>query len=111
MQMTFDTSIYKLFETPSSQVYRWQQQAQGPAPQMPMPPPEQLASAQVGYPCGSCGETLKLQLNFAEGVPIQDDAMAFPADNQAKCPKCGTEHDLSQVREQVEAQAGKPVVA
>ena len=112
LQMTFDTSIYKIFETPHSQIYRWQQEAvQGPAPQMPMPPPEQLASAQVGYQCGACGATFKLQLNFAEGVPLQQDAIAFPSDDRAECPNCGTEHDLSQVREQVEAQAGKAIVA
>jgi DNA-directed RNA polymerase subunit RPC12/RpoP len=111
LQMTFDTSIYKLFETPHSQIYRWEQEAQGPPPQMPMPPPEQLASAQIGYKCGSCGETFKLQLNFVKEVPIQDGAMPFPADNHADCPRCGTKHDLSPVREQVEAQAGKAVVA
>lgn len=111
MQMTFDTSIYKFFETPHSQIYRWQQEAQGPAPQMPMPPPEQLASAQVGYQCSSCGETFKLQLNFVDGVPLEDGAMAFPSDNQVECPNCGAGHDLSQVREQVEAQAGRAVVA
>lgn len=107
MQMTFDTSIYKLFETPTSQMYRWQQE--GPA-QLPAPPPEQLASARVGYPCGNCGAELRLQLNFADGVPLEDGVIAFPADGRAKCPKCGTEHDVSQVRVQVEAQAGKPVL-
>lgn len=108
LQMTFETNIYKVFETPTSQIYRARQEqgVQG----APMPQ-GQLASAAIGYPCNNCGEQLTLQANFADGVPIESGAIPFPADNMLKCPKCNTENDVTEARRQVESQAGQPIIA
>ncbi len=34
----------------------------------------------------------------------------FPAHNKFKCPSCGTEQDLSQLRQQVELQTKKKII-
>jgi hypothetical protein len=108
LRMTFESNIYKVFETPKSQIYRARQE-QG-VKGAPMPP-GQLASAAIGYPCNNCGEQLALQANFADGVPIESGAIPFPADNMLKCPQCNAENDVTEARRQVEAQAGRPIIA
>jgi hypothetical protein len=108
LRMTFESNIYKVFETPTSQIYRARQEqgVQG----APMPP-DQLASAAISYPCNNCGEQLTLQANFADGVPIEPGAIPFPANNMLKCPQCNAENDVTEARRQVESQAGRPIIA
>lgn len=112
LQMSFaSTPIYKVIETPTSQIYRFHQQLAAPLPgQGPGALPGQAASAQVDFACGKCGEHSKIQADFQPGVPTAPDAIPFPADNRLTCPKCGAENDVGDVRQQLEAQVGRPVV-
>lgn len=56
-----------------------------------------------------------LQMTFAsnvfKGVPIPPGTIQFPVDNQVKCPNCGTEHNLSDARRQLEGQTRRPIVS
>lgn len=110
MQMSFATNLYKIYETSDSQIYKFL------APQVP--PPQQLMAQQLqaaevvtfDLQCNQCKTTTKIQANFGDPKPIQPGCVPFPKDNKLKCPKCGTEHNLTDARRQLEAQAKKPVV-
>jgi hypothetical protein len=110
LQMTFAGDIYKVFETPTAQVYR----ALAPAGGAPFPPPPPGAasakSANVEFPCSNCQMKITLQANFEEGVPLKEGALAFPPDNKVKCSNCGAENDVTLARLQIEAQIQRPIV-
>lgn len=109
LQMTFASSMYKLFETPESQIYRFI------APQIPAPAgPLPLGDASVAIieaKCGRCAQQSKIQANLGQSQPLQEGCLPFPSDNKLKCPSCSAEMDLSEARRQLEAQVKKPVVA
>ena len=120
LQMTFDTNIYKLFETPDSQIIRFEIMAGVQVPAQGGRPPVQGSPGAAGAPqmdaamldleCNKCKTALKLQANLKTGVPIQGGRIPFPADNKLRCPICGTEHDLTPARHQIEAQAKRSIV-
>ncbi len=106
LQMTFSSNLYKIYETPESQVLKFLT-PQIPAPQQP------LQSANVvafSLQCGKCKTESRIQANLGSPQPLEPGCLAFPADNKFRCPSCGTEHDLSDTRRQLEAQAKKRVV-
>lgn len=105
-QTTVDRNIYKVFETPNSQVYRQAVLAQAPAAN----PAAGAVKAAFDFKCPSCGTDHKIQANLAPGQTLDPGNVAFPPDNQFKCPVCGTVGDLSPHRAQIEAQTGKKVV-
>lgn len=108
LQMTFATNIYKIYETPDSQIVKFTAVA---TPQQLGPQHLQAADAAfLEFVCNSCKTVSKLQANLGASHPIQPGHVAFPADNKFKCPKCGVEHDFTDTRRQIEAQAKKQVV-
>lgn len=108
LRMSFDTNIYKLIETPESQVYRFvQKQPSGPSQGNGGPRP---AKAHLEITCGSCGHEAVIQANLAQPQPLEEGLHPYPKDDRFTCPSCGTEHELSAQRRQIEAQAGIPVV-
>lgn len=107
LQMSFATNIYKVFETPESQIYRFM------APQVPPPAAATPVGANIGtleLTCGKCGKVSRVQANLGERQPLEPGSIPFPADNKFACPGCGTVADLSDARRQLEAQSKKPVV-
>jgi hypothetical protein len=107
LHMAFASNLYKLYETPSSQIYRFQM------PKVPPPQPQKPANgemAELELECNKCHNRLKIQANLGRVQPIKQGSIPFPADNKLKCPSCGTEHDLSDARRQLQAQAKQPVV-
>lgn len=110
LQMTFSTNIYKLFETTSSQVMRFL------VPQVPIPPPggpglPQMAGVmRFDFQCGVCKRATGMQANLEKGVPLEVGRIPFPANNVFRCPSCGTQHDLADLRRQIESQVKKPIV-
>lgn len=106
LQMTFETNIYKVFETPNSEIYRvLLQQASSPAPQGPA-----AQVAVIDVKCKNCGKESQIQANLGQAAPLQPGHEPFPPNNRFKCPGCGTEVDLTPTRHQLEAQSGKPLV-
>jgi hypothetical protein len=105
LQMTFGTTIYKVFETPDSQVYRFLLQQ--------VPPPQPSATAEVAVldvSCVRCKNVSKVQANLGETRPLQEGCSSFPPHNNFTCPHCGAHIDLTDARRQIEAQSKTPVV-
>jgi hypothetical protein len=105
MRMTFDTNIYKLFETPTSQIYRFLSP--------PVPPPQMKAAGEVAivdFQCPKCQNRARIQANLSKSQPLQEGAMPFPKDNVFICPHCGTQSNLVDLRNQIEAQSKKRIV-
>jgi len=100
--MTFDsTNIYKVFETPDSQIMRFV------APSVP--PPQGVNSLTVEVSCPQCQTPSKIQANLKRS-PLQPGHHRFPPDNQFKCPVCGADIDLTDARRQIEVQSKRSLV-
>jgi hypothetical protein len=109
LQMTLSGNVYKVFETPSSQIYRATAMVAA-TPGAPSPQARGSASAAtINVDCGTCGTRSVIQANF-EKTPLEPGAIPFPANNQFQCPKCGFSMDLAGIRRQIEAQAGRRVI-
>jgi len=109
MQMTFATSsIYKIFETPATQIYKFDvQQMQKLPPQFN---PGKASNAKVEYKCPKCGNTTQIFAKFKKQDTVPPGEIPFPADNRFQCPHCGTISDLSKVRHDIESMTKKPIV-
>jgi hypothetical protein len=111
LQMTFESNAFKIFETPTTQIVRFEAMANlapgvglGPAG-IAQPP----AAAVIDIKC-KCGNQMKVHAPFEKAAQLPNGAIPFPADNRLKCPSCGIVHDLTAARKQVEAQTGKTIL-
>lgn len=122
LQMTFDsTGIYKLFETPNSQIQKFFGQAPialpGFAPPLPAVPgapdptaAQSLGGAMVGFTCPKCKKSYTLQADFDQEKPLQPGAERFPPNDILICAQCRTTHNLLALRRQVELQTKRRIV-
>lgn len=105
LKMSFDTTnIFKIYETPNSQIYRF---ATPPVATVPQQMPNM---ALIEFECPNCKTKTKIQANLKEGVPIQKGSVPFPKDNVFMCPACNNRNDLSTLRNQIESQSKKKIV-
>lgn len=115
LQMTFASNIYKVTETPDSQILR------AAAPMVPLSgmggvphsqplPAEAAVNAVFDYRCANCGTVTRVQANLDQPQPLQPGCVLFPLDNKFHCPNCGTEHELADTRRQIELQTKKRIV-
>lgn len=105
LQMTFGGSVYKLFETPTSQIMRHVVTQQKPAG-----PKSGGSMYELGIECQQCKSRHRLQANLGAKRPIKPGFIAFPKNNRFKCPGCGFEHQLDEVRRDIEGQTKLPIV-
>lgn len=109
LRMTFETNVFKIFETPVTQIYRFTGVEGVPSPQ---PSQQDVDLVEFKIPCSKCKVELSIQANFKQNVPVKPGNIHYPvADNVLRCPQCGTEHNLSTIRLQLEAQSGRRLVA
>lgn len=113
LTMTFDqTAIYKIYETPTSQVIKQNVQT------VPMPLPTRRMQnvknvkdmAQVEYQCPKCKMPMKIQANLRNGIPLLKGFLKFPQNNKILCSNCGLESDISMIRMQIESQTGQKII-
>lgn len=102
LRMSFETNIYKLYETPTSQILRFQ----GGAP----PAPKDAHHAELEWQCPNCKTKSLVQMNFMPNMPIKAGCISFPKDNKLTCPHCGTQSNLAHLRLQLEAQTKKKIL-
>lgn len=107
LRMTFETNIYKLFETVDSQIYRF---VLGPNPSaQPIPKHQKIAG--INFECPKCKKLFLIQLNIGQSEQLKPGHIPFPVDNNIFiCPSCNTPSNLTQIRLQIEAQTGKKVI-
>lgn len=117
LQMTFASNVFKIFETPQSQIMRLEAIQQvafpgGPIPGLPVPAQvKDIQAAEIGVQCGKCSNQIKVHAPFSKGLPLPVGSIPFPADNKLKCPACGNELNLADARRQIEAQTRKPIIS
>ena len=115
LQMTFDsTTVYKLIETPTSQIVRFFNQVQIPGalptPGQPAVPGVQAPMAAiVQFECPKCKKTHTLQADFDQPQPLQGGAEKFPSDDILVCNQCQMSHNLVALRRQLELQTRRKV--
>ena len=110
LQMTFNAGVYKIFETPVSQIYRMMR-PQSAVPVLPAPGVATAADgAEIDVECAQCHTVSKVQANLGKRNPLKGGHIPFPANNKLKCPKCGLELDLTDIRRQLEAVSKKQIV-
>jgi hypothetical protein len=107
LRMSFETNIYKIYETPASQIYRSINTA---APPPPMQPPALPNPLIVDFDCGKCHTKSKIQINFEQEMPIQAGAFPFPRNNIIKCPACNAESNLLGLRQQIRSTGHRKIV-
>ena len=107
LQMSFETNIYKVIETPESQIYKSINSIPTPQQGMPNILPNPLLA---DFKCGKCQANTKIQINFDKDFPLIEGAVPFPSNNRLKCPHCGAESDVLGLRQQLEAQTKKKIV-
>ena len=107
LRMTFESNIFKLFETPTSQIVRFEHVdiLKAPASQQAKP-----SQAIIDLTCKKCNNVMKLQGNLGVQSPLLPNHLPFPASNRLKCPTCGVSHELVQARQQIEAQSKKSLL-
>jgi len=107
LRISFETNMFKLFETLTRQIYRFS--ASGSVPN-PVPSVQQANMLEIGVKCPKCQHETRLQANLDSDTPLQTGLEPYPvATDTLKCAKCGTEINLTNMRLQVEAQSGKKI--
>ncbi len=105
LQMIFDgTNIYKIFETPTSQIVRFLLPAGAPTTK------EQLFAI-TELRCTNCQHVSKIQANFDDGIPLEPSTHPFPPDDKFTCPNCKSQIDVKALRLQLESQSKKRILS
>lgn len=108
--MSFETNVYKLYETPESQIYR-SISTQPLIQQLPIAPPQVIPNpSHVQFQCPNCNQVSTLQANFEKNFPLSKGCEPFPKDNNFKCSKCNNTIDISDIRNSLEGQVNKKIV-
>lgn len=106
LRMSFETNIYKIFETVESQIYRF-----AVVPGQRPPEGKGKEVAEINFECPRCKEKFLIQANLEKNIALKKDRIPYPIDSDVfKCPNCGTESNIRNIRLQVEAQSGKKIV-
>ena len=107
LQMVFDTTnIYKIWEIPQSWIVRSVNIAGQPAP----PIAQGATKAELQVQCPSCKRDLRIQANLDTLQPLNDGMLPYPEGDMMKCPDCGTDINLIDVRRKVELGTRRKVV-
>lgn len=105
LRMSFETNIYKIFETIESQIYRF---AVAPGQRPPVGKTRELA--EINFECPKCKKKFLIQANLERNIHLRKGRIPYPDNDIFKCPNCKTESNISNIRLQIEAQSGKKIV-
>lgn len=107
LHMTFETNIYKIYETISTQIYRSINETtlpfNNPIRNIPNLMPIKMT-------CPKCKNEMNVQLNFDKKYPLIDGMKKFPKNNKIICDKCNNMIDVLGLRQQLEAQFHKKLI-
>ena len=105
LRMSFDTNIYKIYETSKTQVYRALADIQEKKP-LKLAPDHGV----IDFKCPKCSGSLKIHYDFDTPTPPEEGATPFPASNIIKCPSCGVDIKLLKLRLELETQKQKRMI-
>lgn len=98
------TNIYKIVETPTTQIMRFA------GANVPPPQQNQVLDAVVNFECPKCKNRYEIQARLSNQSKIDANKQQFPKNNIFICPNCGMNSNLAPARLQLEAQSGKKIV-
>ncbi len=107
LKMSFETNIFKLYETPDTQIYRSVNNSDTVQENTQK---RKQNVVFINVECAKCHAMKKIQINFDKNIPIEAGSIPFPKDNILKCCACGTESNILGIRQKVEAQFGKSII-
>ncbi|MBN1621454.1 MAG: ATP-dependent Clp protease proteolytic subunit [Endomicrobiales bacterium] len=103
LKMTFDaTDMFKMYETPTSQIYRHTH----PRVQKHM----KENNVKFNLQCNKCGNVIKIQANLEKGIKLESGYIKMPKEDTIKCNTCNIEHNLLDLKKQIEQMAGRPII-
>lgn len=107
LRILFDSStVYKIYETKQSQIYRYLSQKEDNNIQT-----VQNQQILINYICGNCKKPSKIQANLDVPSPLQNGFIPFPTtDNIFICPHCKAKNNLLPTRIDIENQTSKKIV-
>lgn len=109
LQMTFESNLYKLFETQYGMIARFVNV--NPSAENAMRKDiAKNGAVNVDADCPSCSRKIPLQLNFVKGIPNTTDRISYPTNDTVACPHCGRQANLAGLRQAIERDTGKEVV-
>jgi len=108
LRMSFDINIVKIYETPTSQIYRFLNQP-APPPQVPQ---GRVDKVDINFACQNpdCRKMTIIEASFTGKLQVTPPKVPFPKNNKFTCPHCGAEADLTTLRMQLEAQTKRSLV-
>lgn len=104
MRMSFEGGIYKIFETPETQIYKMI-----PVPITQNIPQDEVKNVLVDIDCQNCKEKHKVVVPFGEILEENKDCVPFPENNILFCKKCHNKIDLTQIKTDIEKQFNKKI--
>jgi len=108
LKMYFDeTSVFKIYETPTSQIYR-QTSMQNVIKKAQ--PQQSRDSIQVGTQCPKCKTNINIQVDFKRGMPINKGCVKMPKKDKLQCPSCKNDIDVVNLKRTMEGQFKKKIV-
>lgn len=109
LRITLDsTNMYKIVETPETQVQRFLQPVAN-APQQGNLPPN-ADGVVVDFECPKCKTHTKIQAKFTKDTKPVPGAVPYPKNDIFACGQCHLQSNIAGARLQIEAQTGKKVI-
>ena len=103
LKMSFEsTNIYKIIETPTTQILRFAVPNTMPAGNNQAPD-----SAMIDFECPACKKKHAIQLKLNDKAVQQQGRHAYPKNDIFVCPDCGMNTNLAHIRLRIESQMGK----
>jgi len=106
LRMSFGTNLYKIFETISSQIYRFSVE-----PGQAVQQKNNQEIAEIKFKCPKCKKTSFIQANLKKGAKLKENYLPYPIDNDIFiCTNCGSESNIKDIKLQIEAQSGQKLL-
>lgn len=107
LRILFDSSsVYKIYETIQSQIYRCMSQKEENNIQT-----VQNQQILIDYICNNCKKPSKIQANLDVPSPLQSGFIPFPTtDNVFVCPHCKAKNNFLPLRVEIEHKTSKKIV-
>jgi hypothetical protein len=108
LRMSFDaTNIYKIFETPTSQIYRFKLP---PGTRQATIPQHKANYCLLNIECPKCKHAIEIQANFTPDIPVEPTAIPFPTNNKLNCPNCNAEINIQDIRLRLESESKRRIL-